>query len=792
MKLNCRALLVGGLLAAVLSPDCPAQENPPPRLIRRITFQGLKRLSAPSITAKLKIKIGQTYDPEAVGEETGHLFRMGEFSRVEDPQVRDFEDGVDVIFVVEEKPRVVAVRIEARDTPSGKPSISQQDLREAIDTKPDGRLSLYSVKQDADKILKKYLEKGYSFVEVSHAVRETPAGAEVSFSIDEGPDVRIQEIVFSGNNSIDAVQLRAVMESSPRDFLFGLIRKGYYSETTLDRDIKQVSNYYRSKGFFEARAAVGTLEFDEGLERLRIVIRVEEGPRYVFLGYGFVGNRIFSTQVLAPLCRAPVGQPYDEERIHEDRKEIVKYYSDRAFIYARVDPQFEWTREGTEVRVTFKIEEGREIEIEYVKVRKNEDTQDIVIRRELEFYPGEKVNFSKIEKSKSNIARLQIFKDVAIGFEPGSSPEKNNVLVNVEEQQTGQLILGFGVTSGFGIIGNFTIQKRNFDITDLPESLYDIQEAFTGDGQTLNLVLQPGTERSLYRVSFTEPYLFDTRNSLTLAGDSLRIIRDDFDEDRLSFSPRVGHAFDFDRDLVFTIGARFQEIEIHDIEADAPPDVFDVAGFTSIIAASTGLAYDKVLYDRWEGAFDGFRPNVSYEYGGGPLGGDVDFHRVESSMDLYFPIYVHEEGQLHHVIGIFSKVGIIEGHHTTDSIPIFERFFLGGPNTVRGFKFRGLGPHSGHDPIGGTAAWYGNVEYVFPLFQKFLRGVVFFDYGNLSTDLDSFKLEEMRLAAGVGIRVIFPFLGGQPLPIGLYLGEAFRKEDDDRARVFLFTIGAPF
>ncbi len=792
MKLNCRALLVGGLLAAVLFPTCLGQEVPAPRLIRKITFQGLKRLSAPTITAKLKIKIGQVYDPDAVGEETGQLYRMGDFSRVEDPQVRDFEDGVEVIFIVEEKPRVAAVRIEARDTPSGKPSISQQDIRDAIDTKPDGRLSPYSLKQDAETIRRMYLEKGYSFVEVSHATREVPTGVEVSFSIDEGSDVRVQEVAFVGNSSIDAGQLRSVMETSPRDFLFGLIRKGYYNETTLQRDVNQVTNYYRSKGFFEARAAVETLEFDYGLERLRIVIRVEEGPRYVFLSYGFVGNRVFSTQVLAPLCRAPVGQPYDEERVREDQREIVKYYSDRAYIYARVEPQFEWLREGTEVRVTFKIEEGREIEIEYVKVRKNEDTQDNVIRRELEFYPGEKVNFSKIEKSKSNIARLQIFKDVNIGFEPGSSPEKNNVLVDVEEQQTGQLILGFGVTSGFGIIGNFTIQKRNFDITDLPESLYDIQEAFTGDGQTLSLVLQPGTERSLYRIAFTEPYLFDSRNSLTLAGDSLRIIRDDFDEDRLSFSPRIGHAFDFDRDLVFTVGARIQEIEIHDIEADAPPDVFDVEGFTTIIAASTGLAYDKVLYDRWEGAFDGFRPTVTYEYGGDPLGGEVDFHRIESSMDLYFPLYVHEAGQLHHVIGLFSKVGAIEGHHNTDSIPIFERFFLGGPNTVRGFKFRGLGPHVGHDPVGGTAAWYGNVEYVFPLFQKFLRGVVFFDYGNLSTDLETFDLAEMRLAVGVGIRVIFPFLGGQPLPIGLYLGEAFRKEDDDRTRSFLFTIGAPF
>ena len=163
----------------------------------------------------------------------------------------------------------------------------------------------------------------------------------------------------------------------------------------------------------------------------------------------------------------------------------------------------------------------------------------------------------------------------------------------------------------------------------------------------------------------------------------------------------------------------------------------------------------------------------------------------EASLELYFPLFVHEEENLHHVISVSSRLGLIDGHHDTDEIPIFERFFLGGPNTVRGFDFRGLGPQFFGDALGGTAAWYGNVEYVFPIFKKFLRGVLFFDYGNLESAISSFDLDRMRFAAGVGIRVNFPFLG-TPLPVGLYIGEAFQHEDDDDTKVFLFTIGAPF
>ena len=199
-----------------------------------------------------------------------------------------------------------------------------------------------------------------------------------------------------------------------------------------------------------------------------------------------------------------------------------------------------------------------------------------------------------------------------------------------------------------------------------------------------------------------------------------------------------------------------------------------------------------MLWEPLEGPYDGHSEWLSFEHAGAPLGGHVDFSKFEGSLSLYYPIYVHDEGRLHHVIGIFTKFGIMEGHHNSvDRIPIFERFFLGGPNTVRGFRFRGLGPHFKKDALGGTAAWYGNFEYVFPIFQKFIRGVFFFDYGNLAKEPSVFELDDMRYAVGGGLRMNFPFLG-QPLPIGLYLGKALESEDFDRERTFLFTIGTPF
>ncbi|MBI4587011.1 MAG: outer membrane protein assembly factor BamA [Planctomycetes bacterium] len=787
-------MLLWGIFLALHPAAVPAQQNFPGKTIRKISIRGLKRLSEVDILAKLKLRIGQAYDPIEVSNEAGRLFLMGHFSQIKDPiDVKEFEDGVEIIFTVTEKPVIKSVTFQALDTNSGKTSFGLKDLQEPMTTKSGGMYSPAVARIDVKQIDQVYRDRGYLFVEVDHLVKELADGIEVVFTIKEGPRVRIHDISFTGNKTVKEGALERQMAIKEKDWFFGLINPGYYDQGELKRDLENIEEYYQGIGFFDVLVAVNDLDFYSLNAKLRIQIAVEEGPRYTFTGYRFEGNKVFSALTLQSLTRNKPGTFFSGERLEQDRREILKYYRDRAYIDASVDTLTIVPEEGHTVEVLFRIQEEYEIYIDQVHIRGNLKTQDRVIRRELEFYPGEKFNGSRLEKSRSNLARLQIFGDVDYDFEPGSKPDRRNVVVKVDEQPTGRILFGVGVTSGLGVIGNISVTKRNFDLTDLPDSIYDIPDSFTGAGQTLNLVIQPGTRRSLYQFTFIEPYLFESRNSLELTGSYIRTrrYRGDYDENRLSLRPRIGHAFDFDRDLVFSVGTRFEQVEINHIDSDAPPDVFDVEGFTTLFAANASLTYDKVLYEPLEGPYAGHRERLFYEYGGEPLPGEVDFHKIEGSLELYYPIYIHEEGHLHHVISLFSKFGFMEGHHQTDSLPIFERFFLGGPNTVRGFDIWGVGPHFGRDPLGGTTEWYGNIEYVFPLFQKILRGVIFLDYGNLSADQVEFDVETTRFAAGGGLRINFPFLG-TPLPIGLYLGQAFIQQSEDRPRLFLFTIGAPF
>ena len=775
-----------------------SEETASRKIIRKIGIQGLVRESEGELLSRFKIRIGEVYEPDRVSEEAGNLYRLGKFRKIDLPQVTEFEDGVAITFVVEERPLVDSVTFQGRS------ALSESHLTTSppsLQTKPGGFFNEAHANQDRESILGKYVEEGYVFAEVKVEITDAPRGKKVAFTIEEGSCVRIREVRFVGNKAVSSSVLLGIVETRERDFwFFGLLRSGIYKADVLEEDLARIELYYQRDGYFDAKAEVQELMFDAAKEKLTVVFRIHEGPRYTFRGYQLRGNAVFTDQTLTELTTARAGQPFNADAMEKDQQVITNYYRDRAYIFAQVKPNRIFSLEGQDVTVRIDIEEKNAIYIEEIRVRGNAHTLDEVIRRELEFYPDERVEWSRFSKSRSNLNRLQIFQNVDFAFEEGSSPSQRNVVVKVEEGSSGYVNLGFGLTSDLGIIGDFTFVQRNFDITDIPGSfsLSEFGDSFKGAGQTLRIMVRPGTKRSLYNFTFIEPYIFGTRNALQLTAYKRILNQNDYLEDHNAFAPRISHAFEFDRDFVFSLGSRIEEVRVYDIEDDAVQDAKDAAGYSTVIALNTSVSYDKVLYGLLEGPYEGTKHVLGFEYGGGPLGGDVDFYKTDVTDEFYFPIYTIGAAfqSYHHVLLLKNHFGFIEPHSGMDDVPIFERYYLGGPNTVRGFRPLGLGPHEHHDPLGGAATLWGNLEYELPIVHDLrtrfaLSAVAFLDYGNLSPDMSTFTLSEMRLSLGGGLRINFPFLG-QPIPIGLYLGYAIKKEDEDRTTLFLFSVGTPF
>ena len=786
--LGCFATLA---LALSLAPgNALAQQSPlSGKQIRKITIEGLDKTPESEILGRLQFRIGERYNPEAVEREAAQLFALGKFKRVLGPYESKFEDGVAIRFVVEEKPIVYKVLYLGRD------QLSESDFYSST---PSLRLqegdlfNEYLVEQDRQAIRKKYLDEGFLFVAVDHKIETGKRGAIVSFTISEGSRVQIENIRFSGNNAFSDGDLQENMTTKTKGFwILSLFTPGYFKHSDLQMDILNLKKFYRSHGYMDVQIEPSSIEILPEKDGLDIEISIAEGEQYLFDGYLFTGNTVFSEQVLKELTVARAGAQFNQEKLDQDKKSILAYYKDRAYLFAQVSPKFSHSLDKPTMRVRFDIEENNEIHINKIKVKGNLFTQDRVIRRELEFYPGEKIDNSRMVKSNSNLSRLGIFQRIDYSYEPTSQPSYRDVVVNVNEVPNfGNIMFGFGLSAGHGIFGNIQLTKKNFDILDTPDSLYDLRTAFTGAGQTLSINLSPGTIWSRYQLTFVEPYLMDTKNSLRLNFRSIKWWRRSWEERHTGFLPSISHAFDFDRDLRARIGARVGNIKVDNVDDAAPQDAKDVTGTTDIIGLTLGLEYDKLLYRPYEGPYDGHKETLDYEIAAGFFGSEINFHKIQIGQSLVFPVYQQEDGN-HHVVALKANLGLIEPFGDTDEIPIFERLFLGGPQNVKGFRYRGMGPHESGVPIGATGQVWGTVEYGFPVFEQVLRGVVFLDYGNLQ-DASDFRFEDMRYVLGFGARLNFPLLGGIPIPIGLYFGTPIQRAPQDETRFFLFSIGNIF
>ena len=778
-----------------------------------IEFDGLARLGRAQMLVTVGLRIGEAYTEAElkaqIEADIERLYRTEEFESVgpfEDCRIEETGDGLRVTFPVVEKKRVATVLIQ------GGKSVGGDDFAKNLRTGRGKLVSPGDIRQDRETLLRRCAAKGYFFAEVEAALEPVPPGAvKVTFVVSPGPYVRIHRITFVGTAHAEAGELWEQMENRERDFwLFGLLRSGYFSLQKMESDVKQIRAYLRSeKGLLNATAGLEEIAFDPDREAMYLTIRVEEGPVHALKGFDIATESVpgkearFSAERLVVETKAErlIGRPYNGTALMNVTNKILSMYREDGYLNCRVDlrePRVEL--EGNEAVAVVRIEEKNRVYARRIDIRGNYKSKDEVIRRELAFGPGDLVTQSKLRKSESNLHELQFFVPASVSIRPLESTataEGTDFIVQAEDGNDGQLLMGIGMASDLGIIGSFALRKRNFDLLDWPSSLADIPRSFTGAGQILALELQPGDRYSHYRLSFTEPYFLNRWYGLTLSGSHDISRRDTWDNSNWGGDIRLNRYFTFERDFFASLAYRWDYVDIGRIRHNAPQDARDVKGVTRVSAASVGLTLNKYLYDPHAGPYKGYRLWTNYEYAGGFLGAKVDQWKGQAGAAGFLPVYEHEDGAKH-ILMATAPFGWMETHHNTPEVPIFERFFLGGPYSLRGFRSYGVGPHEKGEEIGGTALVYGTVEYTFPLFVYFLRGVAFFDWGQLEGpyevggvqkwDNHRLAMHRMRTAAGAGIRInLMPL--GMPVPISLYWGEAIESMPGDRKHNFLFSIG---
>ncbi len=778
LRIMCMVLCIGCLLLYAVSSVSGAEGQQ----IGSIQVIGNRSIGSERILPRIRSRVGEPFNSATAAED---VKRISELPGVQTSYYNDntvVDDKIQLVFVVVERNIVRSISF------TGNRKYKDKTLRKKTDFKKGDYLDPLLAESSVKAVTDFYNKKGFAFAKVDMDTEKLQLG-QLVYAVAEGPRVKIKSVRFSGNSKLKTRGLKKTIKTKKRKFL---VFTKYYTEKAIDKDLLKLRNVYHKRGFLDSKITVRP-QFNEAKNKVSLTFVIEEGPVYTVEEINILGNEHFDTEQLTAEMRLQRSAPYSEQMAELEAKRLAKLYHETCCIDTRVQDNRRCIAEG-KVNAGFEVTEGGRFRIGLIDISGNEQTHDKVIRRildEYDFQPGNWYNADiargdgrgELEK---RIQRMILTpRDGAVITPSGDAPDQRDAQVNVIEGQTGSIMLGAGVASDSGVIGQLVFEQRNFDIHNKPESLMDFitGRAFKGAGQNLRIALSPGTEISEYSISFTEPYLKNKPISLNVVASSWERWRESYDEGRTK--GYVGFEKRYRNRWRRSISFRVENVEVDDLDIDAPKEIIDVKGDTMLAGIKLGVTKDMtddIFYPS-----KGFIFDADYEQ----VGGDFTFGVLSATYRKYRTL--HEDlAERKTILATKLHAATILG-----DAPPFEMFYAGGQRSIRGFDYRGVStrglptvggvPQTGldrKDPIGSDWIFLANTEVVVPLVGENLGIVFFVDSGAIDTG-------NYRAAVGTGIQIMLPQWFG-PVPMRFELAAPLMKDDEDETQVFSFSVGRLF
>lgn len=745
----------------------------PAQTIRELRIQTRDRtaLDPETVRAFISLKEGDEVSRDALSRDVRSLEKSGRFSFVA-ADIERSPDGLDVIFTVELKPRIRRLVIDGADY------ISNRKVRELLELGVGDPVDDAVLATRAQAVKEHYRKKYFPFTELTWTIQVDPAtrAADVKVTVKEGQRAKVKKITFTGNEHVKDKVLRKPMKQKKRHLFSWLTGSGTYNPDDLAGDLPAIRRVYLDHGYLDV--AIGQPEILElGKDRIEIRIPVTEGPLYRLGDFTIEGETIFDEAVLRAVVTNKPGDVASAAALQATSQNLRDYYGSRGYIETGVsyqldpDPSAPGAVEPV-VRTRYAIREGHLAYIRNIEFRGNSVTKDKVLRRELTVYPGEIMNEVKLRNSERRLRNLGYFSSVAVLQEPTEKPDRYDAVFDLEEQKTGQFLVGAGFSSVDNLIGFVELSQGNFDLFNWPP---------VGAGQKLRLRGTVGTKRNDIELSLVEPWFLDRKLSLgiTLFRRDSRYFSDEYEQRNTGMNLSLGKPLTRFTRINFIYG--LEEISVYDVDEDASQQIKDEEGDRIKSSFTTELVFDSR-----DNAFipnRGTRASLSGMVAGGPLMGDTDIYRLEANQSTFWPLWFD------HVFNIRAWIATVDYYGDSDRVPIFDRLFLGGARTLRGFKFREVGPKDEDgEPLGGQTSWFAMAEYTVPL-ARLVRVAAFYDIGMVYVDPYDIEWSEYNSDVGVGIRFDIP---GFPLRFD-YAWPLETDEFNDRSSGrFQFSIGYSF
>ncbi|MBW2092318.1 MAG: outer membrane protein assembly factor BamA [Deltaproteobacteria bacterium] len=723
----------------------------------KIIISGNKRIETDAIKTVLKSQEGDIFSKEKISQDLKNIYAMNYFEDVK-VEVEDSEDGKIVHFIVDEKPSIRLIEFK------GNRNLKEEDLSEVVGYALYSILDTKKIIDSVENINELYREKGYYNAKVAYEIDNIgPKMVAIRYTIKEGGRVYIKKIEFIGNENISRKKLLKILKTKEKGFWSWIADKGILKKDELKEDTSKLLTHYQNNGYLKVQVADPIVEVEK--DGIVVTFRINEGPQYKVGQVSFSGDLIETEEKLFSLIEIHKQPFFNREIVQKDIQKINSVYTSHGYAYAAVSPMLREHEDTFKVDIDFKITKNRLVYIERIEIVGNSKTRDKVIRREFKINEGDLFSTEGLRKSAMNLNRLGYFSDVRFSQAKGSADDKLNIKVEVVEQPTGAFSIGAGYSSYNKVFGVFQISQNNF----------------RGKGQRIQFQGNIGARSSEYMISFIEPWLWDIP---LLAGfDVYNQTREyyDYDKDATGGIVRLGYPI---MDYVRLSGRyKYEDADIKNITEGASMKLEAMEGNwkTSSIAATIR----RDTRNRFFNPTSGSDNSLTVEYAGGLLGGTSYFTKYILNSGWFFPLPWGDE----HVFFVRGKLGYIQ-ERSGGRVPIFEKFVLGGINSLRGFNWGAIGPQ---DPdtgtvLGGSKMILFNLEYIFPLIKDAgLMGVIFFDTGNAFDFDESIDLGNLRKSAGAGLRFYSP-LG----PLRLEWGYVLDPKPGEKRSTWEFTIGTFF
>jgi len=719
--------------------------------VNSIEVRGLKRIEEGAVKSKITQKPGEPLTSEKTTNDIKNIYKMGYFDDV-NVEIELFEGGVKVIYLIKEKPTIVKIDFQGND------KLNDEKLREKVTITANSIADTVLIQDNADKLRAFYEEEGYWLSKVVPVVKKvTDDEVLLTYQIEEGPKVKIKDIVFEGNKAFSKREIRKVMKTTDWWLFSFVTSSGFYKKDEMNSDIEKIRDLYFNNGYLKVAVADPKIKLAEDKKGMVITIVISEGDQFKVSSVSIEGNKAFPESELRKKMQIAPNTVFSRATLRKDVAALTDNYSEKGYALVSIYPDMIPDDASKQVKITYRIDEGYIYKIGRIEISGNTRTRDKVIRREVRLDEGDTFNSTLLRRSYERINNLQFFETVDMQPKPRPDEKVVDIDVKVKEKATGFLSVGGGYSSVDKFIGTVDVTQGNL----------------FGRGQYLKLKGELGGRSSYYELAFRDPYFMDT--SVSFGTSVYKTTRKFIEYDRKAIGFDVTFGKSLSEYWRSDITYNFEKATIYNIASNASSTVTDQAGTKTTSSVTPALTRDS--RDNFLDPHRGSRNSVYVTYAG--LGGTNNFLKTNLDSGWYFPISettFHLRGRYGYATGVGGK-----------PLPLYERFYVGGIYTIRGLGFGEAGPRDNNGSvIGGTKQIIFNAEYIFPLVSEIrLKGLVFFDAGKA---YDSSKNSgSLRYTSGFGFRWISP-IG----PLRLEYGRNIAAKEGEKKGRWEFTFGSFF